>query len=98
MCDNANCESFVCSILYDQVCFFLDCQQVIVFGGTVGNLSDHEGRTKHRRKVAERRGPHEQDSPALSVTRQLSYCAFHGYAFDHMEKPETGPRCSARTG
>jgi hypothetical protein len=62
---------------------------VIVFGGTVGNLSDHEGRKKHRRKVAERRGPHEQDSPALRVTRQLSYCAFHGYAFDHMEKPET---------
>jgi hypothetical protein len=79
-------DSFVRSSVDENVCFCLDCQQVIVFGGTVGNLNDHMGRGKHARKVQERDGLQAGDSLYDRVYRELSYCAFDGYAFDHVEK------------
>jgi hypothetical protein len=94
----ATLECFVRSMMFDQVCFCLECQQVDLYGGTIGNLTDHQGRTKHLQRVAERNQPPDDNTLAARVAGQLAYCAFHGYAFDHMEKRETiaAMRCPYR--
>ena len=80
-------DCFVRSNLIDNVCFCLECQQVIVLGGTIGNLGDHVGREKHIRRVNARNDV-EPDSLIERVLGQLSLCAFDGYAFSHMEKKQ----------
>jgi hypothetical protein len=54
--------------MFDQLSFCLDCQQVVPYGGTIGNLTDHQGRTEHLQKLAERKQPPYDDSLATRVT------------------------------
>ena len=83
---NPKLECFVRSTMFDQACFCLDSQPVVLYGGTIGKVTDQQGRMKGRQAVAERnRAPDDNDILALRVTGQLAYCAFHGYASDHME-------------